>query len=110
MPRKKPIELKNVNVYIEKALENISIDRAKADVLLNNIMKEILKQPEHQHGKLGNTAAKYIEILQKSNEQLIKLADLMKRDSENKIGKITDGELDLLYSEISKEGDSVKNK
>ena len=35
----------------------------------------------HDHKDLGLIAAKYLETLQRSNEQLVKIASLMQKDS-----------------------------
>ena len=62
--------------FVEEAIDNIRNDRAMASTLLIELMK-ILKQDETKHQYSGPVAAKYLETLQRSNEQLVKLASLL---------------------------------
>ncbi len=68
----------NSNQFIEEAIDNIRNDRAMASSLLIELMK-ILKQDETKHQYSGPVAAKYLETLQRSNEQLVKLASLISK-------------------------------
>ena len=61
--------------FIEEAINNVRKDRAIASTLLIELVK-ILKQDETKHQHSGPVAAKYLETLQRSNEQLVKLASL----------------------------------
>tara|TARA_R100000008_G_scaffold86580_1_gene80289 strand:- start:3138 stop:3431 length:294 start_codon:yes stop_codon:yes gene_type:complete len=80
--------------FIEEAIDNVRNDRAMASTLLVELMK-ILKQDETKHQHSGPVAAKYLETLQRSNEQLVKLASLI-----NKKESITQGLTDLEKSDI----------
>jgi len=62
--------------FVEEAIDNVRKDRAMASTLLIELMK-ILKQDETKHQYSGPVAAKYLETLQRSNEQLVKLANLV---------------------------------
>ena len=62
--------------FVEEAVDNVRKDRAIASTLLIELMK-ILKQDETKHQHSGPVAAKYLETLQRSNEQLVKLASLI---------------------------------
>ena len=74
---------KDVSKFIEEAKENITEDRAATKSLLMTLMK-YMKVSEDRHKEVGLIAAKYLETLQRSNEQLVKLASLMtKRESVN---------------------------
>ena len=64
--------------FIEEAIDNVRKDRAMASTLLIELMK-ILKQDETKHQYSGPVAAKYLETLQRSNEQLVKLANLLSK-------------------------------
>ena len=64
--------------FVEEAIDNVRKDRAMASTLLIELMK-ILKQDETKHQYSGPVAAKYLETLQRSNEQLVKLANLMSK-------------------------------
>jgi len=64
--------------FIEEAISNCRDDRAMAATLLVELMK-ILKQDETKHQYSGPVAAKYLETLQRSNEQMVKLAALLSK-------------------------------
>ena len=64
--------------FIEEAINNVRKDRAMASTLLVELVK-ILKQDETKHQNSGPVAAKYLETLQRSNEQLVKLAALISK-------------------------------
>ena len=64
--------------FVEEAADNIRRDRALASTLLIELMK-ILKADETKHQHSGPVAAKYLETLQRSNEQLVKLASLVSK-------------------------------
>ena len=57
--------------FVEEAIDNVRADRAIASTLLIDLMK-ILKQDETKHQYSGPVAAKYLETLQRSNEQLVR--------------------------------------
>ncbi len=87
---------KNINSkqFIEEAIDNVRNDRAMASTLLVELMK-ILKQDETKHQYSGPVAAKYLETLQRSNEQLVKLASLISKKE-----SVTQGLSDLEKSDI----------
>ena len=64
--------------YISEAIDNIRKDRAMASTLLIEVMS-LLKSDENKHQYSGPVAAKYLGTLQRSNEQLVKLATLMSK-------------------------------
>ena len=70
---------KKVEDFIEQAKSNITEDRAATKTLLMNLMK-YMQTSDDRHREVGLVAAKYLETLQRSNEQLVKLAALVQRD------------------------------
>ena len=69
--------------FIEQATTNINEDRAATKTLLMNLMK-YMQSSDDRHREVGLVAAKYLETLQRSNEQLVKLTALIqKRESSN---------------------------
>ncbi len=64
--------------FIEEAINNLRDDRAMASTLLVELMK-VIKSDETKHQYSGPVAAKYLETLQRSNEQLVKLASLLNK-------------------------------
>jgi len=92
---------KDVSKFIEEAKENISEDRAATKSLLMTLMK-YMKVSEDRHKEVGLIAAKYLETLQRSNEQLVKLAALLsKRDNSNE--SITEEDKQELFDLINGE-------
>ena len=69
---------KKLNNFIERANQNIIEDRAATKTLLMTVMK-YMQTGDDRHREVGLIAAKYLETLQRSNEQLVKLAALMQK-------------------------------
>ena len=72
--------MKHLSVYIDKAMKNISEDRAAAKLLLTDLMVYIKKANERQR-EVGMIAAKYLETLQRSNEQLVKVSAIIQKNT-----------------------------
>tara|TARA_B100000282_G_scaffold272112_1_gene227213 strand:- start:155 stop:466 length:312 start_codon:yes stop_codon:yes gene_type:complete len=89
---------KTIQNYIEEATKNIIDDRAATKTLLMSLMDH-MKTGEDRHREFGVIAAKYLETLQRSNEQLVKLASLVQK-KEQKNEQITDKEKDDLFDII----------
>ena len=70
---------KNLDNLIDEALGNIRNDRKVAREFLNEVANEIAKDPE-QNKYLSPVAAKHIETLQRSNEQLVKIIALTQKN------------------------------
>ena len=73
---------KNLDSLINEALDNIRSDRKSAREFLNEIANQIAADAE-QNKYLSPVAAKHIETLQRSNEQLVKLIGLRQKDKDN---------------------------
>ena len=69
----------NSKEFVQEAIQNVRNDRALASTLLIELMK-VLKSDETNHQHSGPVAAKYLETLQRSNEQLVKLASLLSKN------------------------------
>ncbi len=70
------IDFKKLSV---EAIENIREDREEAKELLNDLMKWMNQSPE-RHALVAQTLSKYLETLQRSNEQLVKVAALAQKN------------------------------
>ena len=70
---------------IDNALKNIGNDRAVTSSLLNDLM-EYMKKSSSTHAEVGPVAAKYVETLQRSNEQLVKLVGIMNKNTKSEAG------------------------
>ena len=77
---------KTIQNYIEEATKNIVDDRAATKTLLMSLMDH-MKTGEDRHSEYGVIAAKYLETLQRSNEQLVKLASLVQKKEQKSAGK-----------------------
>jgi len=76
-------DLQNLDAYLLEAIENINEDREVTKILLMDVLALIQKTQEN-HKDVGTIAAKYVETLQRSNEQLVKIAGLLqKRQTED---------------------------
>ena len=84
----------SVEKYIEDATVNILDDRAATKALLMSLM-EYMKSGEDRHREFGTIAAKYLETLQRSNEQLVKLAALLQKKHSTKEGISEEDKQDL---------------
>ena len=62
--------------YIIEAIDNIRSDREITRELLDDAIKYLAKD-ESRHRDIGLILAKYVETLQRSNEQLVKVVNLM---------------------------------
>jgi hypothetical protein len=83
---------------IEVAIENIATDRTSAQELLEDVSAYIGQQKD-RYSTVGMVAAKYLETLQRSNEQLVKLISLMKKD-DSKYGDLDPQDKENLYNQI----------
>ena len=90
--------MKNLEEYIEKAMKNIDEDRAAAKTLLTELMLYI-RQADDRQKEVGMIAAKYLETLQRSNEQLVKVSAIVQRDRKPHDG-ITDKDKQDLFGLI----------
>lgn len=88
--------------YLEEAIKNVREDRKKALSLLEDLA-EFIGQSQDRHKDVGQTAAKYLETLQRSNEQLVKLTALMQKSKDDEFGDLDRDDTESLYDEF--EGD-----
>ena len=71
--------MKSLEHYLEKAIKNIEEDREITRELLDDVVRYMAKD-EALHAQVGSTAAKYVETLQRSNEQLVKIIGLRQKN------------------------------
>tara|TARA_R110002020_G_C16320495_1_gene774758 strand:- start:13493 stop:13798 length:306 start_codon:yes stop_codon:yes gene_type:complete len=79
----------NLDDYIEETTTNIREDRAMAKSLLMDALTD-MRVSDSARRELGSIAAKYIENLQRSNEQMVKLASLLQKQKSNQFGLTSD--------------------
>ena len=84
---------------IEEALDNIRNDRKVAREFLNEIANQIASDAE-QNKYLSPVAAKHIETLQRSNEQLVKLIGVRQKDKSQKSMELSEDDKNNLFDII----------
>ena len=77
---------KTMETHLEDAIKNINQDRGITNTLLADLMVHMQKQGNHSHETCGLIASKYVETLQRSNEQLVKLVSVLQKDQVKKSG------------------------
>jgi len=86
--------MKKVDEILDEAITNIRKDRDVTKRLLDDIMVYLSKS-EERHREVGITAAKYVETLQRSNEQLVKISALLKKEEKKEAGLTADDKRDI---------------
>lgn len=83
-----------LNNLFSEALDNIRNDRKLAREFLNEIANEISSDSE-QNKYLSPVAAKHIETMQRSNEQLVKIIGLRQKNTEESFALSEDDKSNL---------------
>ena len=92
--------MKDLAAYLAEAIDNIRNDREVTKELLDDVMQYMAKD-ENSHKEVGQTAAKYVETLQRSNEQLVKVSTIIyKRESTVGHRGLSDQDKDDLFELI----------
>ncbi len=93
---------KKIDDHLKEAVDNIREDRRITRELLDDAIKYVA-QDDARHQQIGVILAKYVETLQRSNEQLVKVAGLMSKNEKN--DGLTASDMEDIYSMIKKEDD-----
>jgi len=93
---------KSLEKFIERATKNVTDDRAATQTLLMSLMK-YMQSGDDRHREFGLIAAKYLETLQRSNEQLVKIAALVQKEAKSTEG-ITEQDKNDLFDLINSKG------
>jgi len=94
---------KNLESLIEQALDNINKDRQVTEDLLSSL-KEYMVVSADRYSDSGPVAAKFVETLQRSNEQLVKLATLVyKKDTATRQDGLSEADKNQLFDMLNKE-------
>jgi len=86
--------LKRLDHYLQKAITNIEEDRQITRELLDDGVRYLSKD-ETRHREVGLTASKYVETLQRSNEQLVKVAGLIQKNQSKDVGLSEEDKKDI---------------
>jgi len=98
MAKRKHLKLED---YIEETTRNIREDRALAKTLLIDTMTD-MKASENARREMGGVAAKYVENLQRSNEQMVRVAALVQKQKSQQFG-LTDEDKEELYDLLNED-------
>ena len=72
---------KDFTSLLEQAIKNIETDRKTTISLLDDLVTYIGTNTD-KHKEVSFSLAKYVEVLQRSNEQLVKLVSLLNKGEE----------------------------
>ena len=95
--------MKNLDHYLESAIQNIEEDRKVTRELLDDVIGYLSKS-EERHREVGAVAAKYVETLQRSNEQLVKVSTLIHKQQLGNTGLSDNDKADIF--DMLQEGDA----
>lgn len=70
---------KQLNELLETGIKNIQEDRGVTNKLLTDLLIYMAKTGDSAHQTVGHVAAQYLETLQRSNEQLVKIAGIVQK-------------------------------
>ena len=88
-----------LDVLIARALTNIDDDRATTEELLTEL-KDYLSVSKDRYAESGTVAAKLVETLQRSNEQLVKLCGLMSKQENS--DELSEKDFAQIFDQIQK--------
>ena len=93
---------------IKEAIKNIRNDRDVTSALLSDLLLEINNAGTTEtHKDLGFIASKYVETLQRSNEQLVKLTSILSKKQDNSLSlddKDKNDLFDIIQGEANSDG------
>lgn len=93
---------KKLQTLIENTIQNVQEDRGVANKLLTDLILYMAKTGDSAHQTVGHVAAQYLETLQRSNEQLVKIAGIVQKQEGGSKG-ISDLEKSTIYDAIREE-------
>jgi hypothetical protein len=86
--------------YLAEVIDNVRNDREITKELLNDAINYMSSKAD-AHESVGQIAAKYVETLQRSNEQLVKVAGLIQKQEQNKPETLSEEDKAQLMEMIS---------
>jgi len=79
------VSKQDLDSLVNEALGNIRNDRKLAREFLNELANQIAIDPENNRS-LSPVAAKHVETMQRSNEQLVKLINIKQKQTTQDVG------------------------
>ena len=89
---------------IHDKIGNIQKDRTVASELLQDV-SEYIGENKERHKDVGQVAAKYLETLQRSNEQLVKLTSMLQKMEDLDYGDLSGDDKDKLFDSFDAIGE-----
>jgi hypothetical protein len=93
----------SLDEYLEETTTNIREDRAMAKTLLMDVMADMAASATDRR-EMGPIAAKFVENLQRSNEQMVKLASILQRQKTTNVG-LTENDKEELFDLLNENKD-----
>jgi hypothetical protein len=90
---------------LNEALKNIRYDRDLAKGLLQDV-STYLSVSADRHREVGLVASKYLETLQRSNEQIVKIASLIQDSDPEQFSNLNNDEKDQIYNDLEGKEDA----
>ena len=90
----------NFDDLLDQALVNVETDRDKTKELLDDLVQYVIKGAD-RHKECVLILAKYLETLQRSNEQIVKIAAIIHKDT-TKNETLSDEERDNVFEQLNK--------
>jgi len=94
----------SLDEYLEETTKNIREDRAMAKTLLMDVMADMAASATDRR-EMGPIAAKFVENLQRSNEQMVKLASILQRQKTSSVG-LTNDDKEQLFDLLNEASDN----
>jgi|TARA_E500000331_G_scaffold345879_1_gene383981 hypothetical protein len=79
------VSKQDLDSLVDEALGNIRNDRKLAREFLNELANQIAIDPDNNRS-LSPVAAKHVETMQRSNEQLVKLINIKQKQTTQDVG------------------------
>ncbi len=99
--------MSKIKQILDESIDNAREDRKKALSLLEDIT-DYMSSAQDKHREVGLVAAKYLETLQRSNEQFVKAAALMKNLKDEEFGDLEEEEKEEIYTQFEEEKSDKK--
>ena len=94
--------MSKLDKFIEEVVNNIRKDREITKRLLDDAIVYLSKD-EERHREIGIIVAKYVETLQRSNDQLVKISTIVQRKESKNTG-LSDFDKEELFDIIQSGG------
>ncbi len=85
MGERRIVSKQDLDNLVDEALDNIRNDRKLAREFLNELANQIAIDPDNNRS-LSPVAAKHVETMQRSNEQLVKLINIKQKQTIQDVG------------------------